>query len=76
MLTALRVSTGTAIAVLFFVESFGTTSGLGYFILVEAWARLAYPQMYAGVLAMALLGLVIYFILDYLEQRWCAWVRT
>lgn len=76
MLTALRVSTGTAIAVLFFVESFGTTSGLGYYILVESWARLAYAQMYAGVLAMALLGLIFYFILDYLEKRWCTWVRT
>ncbi|MDO8532116.1 MAG: ABC transporter permease [Dehalococcoidia bacterium] len=75
ILTSLRVSTGTAIAVLFFVESFGTSSGLGYYILVESWARLAYAQMYAGVVAMALLGLAIYFVLDYLEKRWCAWVR-
>ena len=38
LFTALRVSTGVSIAVLFFVESFGTRQGLGYYILVESWA--------------------------------------
>ena len=50
-LTALRVSVGTAIAVLFFAESFATTSGLGYYIIIDSWGRLAYPEMYAGVIA-------------------------
>ena len=63
-LTALRVSVGTAIAVLFFAESFATTSGLGYYIIVESWGRLAYPEMYAGVVAMSLLGLLLYFVVD------------
>ena len=48
-LTALRVSIGTAVAVLFFAESFATTSGLGYYIISDSWQRLAYPEMYAGV---------------------------
>ena len=74
ILTALRVSVGTAIAVLFFVETFGTTSGLGYYIIVESWGRMSYPEMYAGVLAMSLLGVVMYFILDWLQRRLCAWV--
>jgi len=73
ILTALRVSAGTAIAVLFFTESFATQSGLGYYILVEGWGRLAYGQMYAGVLAMSILGLIIYVVLDQLERRACAW---
>ncbi len=73
ILTALRVSAGTAIAVLFFTESFATQSGLGYYILVEGWGRLAYGEMYAGVLAMSLLGLIIYVALDQLERRACAW---
>lgn len=76
LLTALRISVGTAIAVLFFVESFGTTSGLGYYILVEGWGRLAYAEMYAGVLAMALLGLALYFGLEVLERRTCAWLQA
>lgn len=76
ILTALRVSTGTAIAVLFFAESFATQAGLGYYIIVETWGRLAYPEMYAGVLAMSALGMSLYLALDRLEQRLCAWVHA
>jgi NitT/TauT family transport system permease protein len=75
-LTALRVSVGTAIAVLFFAESFATTSGLGYYIIVESWGRLAYPEMYAGVLAMSLLGLLFYFIVDAMERRLAPWLSV
>jgi NitT/TauT family transport system permease protein len=73
VLTALRISVGTAIAVLFFAESFATTSGLGYYILVESWGALRYPQMYAGVLAMSLLGLLLYFVIDTLDKRLVPW---
>ncbi len=73
-LTALRVSIGIAIAVLFFTESFATVSGLGYYIIVLSWGRLAYPEMYAGVLAMSLLGLLFYFLVDYLERRLAPWM--
>ncbi|MCX7707184.1 MAG: ABC transporter permease [Anaerolineae bacterium] len=72
-LTALRISVGVAIAVLFFAESFATTSGLGYFIMAS-WGRLAYPEMYAGVVAMSLLGLLFYFLVDYLERRLAPWL--
>jgi ABC-type nitrate/sulfonate/bicarbonate transport system permease component len=73
-LTALRVGIGTAIAVLFFAESFATTSGLGYYIIVESWGRLAYPEMYAGVVAMSVLGLLLYFAADVLERRLAPWM--
>jgi NitT/TauT family transport system permease protein len=73
VLTALRISVGTAVAVLFFAESFATTSGLGYYILVESWGVLRYPQMYAGVLAMSLLGLILYFFIDTLDRRLAPW---
>jgi len=75
-LTALRVSIGTAVAVLFFAESFATTSGLGYYIIVESWGRLAYPEMYAGVIAMSALGLLLYFAVDRLERRLAPWMFT
>jgi ABC-type nitrate/sulfonate/bicarbonate transport system permease component len=74
ILTALRVSTGTAVAVLFLAETFATQAGLAYFITVEAWGRLAYADMYAGVLAMAMLGLSTYMLLDRLERRACEWM--
>jgi ABC-type nitrate/sulfonate/bicarbonate transport system permease component len=76
ILTALRVSTGTAVAVLFLAETFATQAGLAYFITVEAWGRLAYADMYAGVLAMAILGLSTYMLLDRLERRACEWMTA
>ena len=73
VLTALRVSVGTAIAVLFIAETYATSSGLGYYIIVESWGALRYAQMYAGVLAMSLLGLALYFAVDGLDRRLCPW---
>ena len=61
VLTAERVSVGTAIAVLFIAEQSLTTYGLGYYIVVETFQVLRYPEMYAGILAMSLLGLLLYF---------------
>ncbi len=73
VLTALRVSVGTAIAVLFIAESFATTSGLGYYIITETWSTLKYPEMYSGVLAMSVLGLLLYLAIDLLDRRLCPW---
>ncbi len=74
ILTALRLSIGTAVAVLFLAESFATTSGLGYYIMVESWSRVAYTEMYAGVVAMSLLGLGLYYLADWLERRLAPWL--
>lgn len=74
MLTALRLSIGTAVAVLFLAESFATTSGLGYYIMIESWGRVAYPEMYAGVVALSLLGLTLYYVADWLEHRLAPWL--
>ena len=76
VLTSLRVSIGTAIAVLFFAESFATTSGLGYYIIVETWGRLAYAEMYAGVMGMSLLGLALYFAVDRIQRQMCPWLTA
>ncbi|MBN1565787.1 MAG: ABC transporter permease [Anaerolineae bacterium] len=73
VLTALRVSIGTAIAVLFIAEQYSTREGLGYYIVTLTWQRLRYEQMYAGILAMSLLGLTLYVVVDVLERivgRW------
>jgi putative 4-hydroxybenzoate polyprenyltransferase len=70
--TALRISTGTGIAVLFFVESFATSRGLGYFIM-DAWGRFSFDLMFAGIIGMSLLGVVLYEFFNYLEKAVCAW---
>ncbi|MDP2211752.1 MAG: ABC transporter permease [Candidatus Aquicultor sp.] len=74
MFTALRIASGTAIAVLFFAESFATEEGLGYFIM-DAWSRFDYSDMFGGIVAMALMGLLIYELLDVVERRACAWAK-
>jgi len=74
ILTSIRLSIGTAIAVLFFTESFATNAGLGYYVIVDTFQRIAYPEMYAGVLAMSLLGLLLYFVVDYLERVLCPYL--
>jgi ABC-type nitrate/sulfonate/bicarbonate transport system permease component len=76
ILTALRQSIGTAVAVLYIAELFATTKGLGYYIYFEGSTLLNYPAMYAGVLAMSLLGLGLYFSIDSLEKRLCPWLTA
>jgi NitT/TauT family transport system permease protein len=73
--TALRISTGTAIAVLFFSESIAGTDGIGYYI-IDAWSRIAYRDMFAGIIAMAILGVVLYELLEMAEARVCRWTRA
>ncbi len=70
--TALRIGTGTGIAVLFFVESFATSTGLGFFIM-DAWGRFAYDDMFVGIIGMSLLGVMLYEFFNYLEKTVCAW---
>lgn len=70
--TALRISSGTAIAVLFFSETVASRKGLGYY-LMDAWARYSYDNMFAGIIAMGLLGFIIYMIIDFVDKKVCAW---
>ena len=74
ILTALRQSVGTAVAVLYIAELFATQKGLGYYIYLNGSTLFNYPAMYAGILAMSLLGLGLYFGVDWLEKRLCPWL--
>jgi ABC-type nitrate/sulfonate/bicarbonate transport system permease component len=73
ILTALRQSVGTAVAVLYIAELFATERGLGYYISLNGSTLFDYPAMYAGVVAMSLLGLGLYFSVDRLERYICPW---
>ena len=72
VLTALRLSMGTAIAILFFAESFATSEGLGYFIM-DAWSRMAPDEMFAGIIMMGSLGVVLFVLIDVFENYFCRW---
>lgn len=73
ILTALRQSVGTAVAVLYIAELFATQKGLGYYIYLNGTTLFNYPAMYAGIVAMSLLGLGLYFSVDWLEKRVAPW---
>ncbi len=73
VLTALRQSVGTAVAVLYVAELFATQQGLGYYIYLNGSTLFNYPAMYAGVIAMSLLGLGLYFTVDGLQRLLCPW---
>jgi NitT/TauT family transport system permease protein len=70
--TSLRIGTGTAVAVLFFVESIATRKGLGFYI-IDAWGRADYPTMFVGIIALSSIGIILYEIFDLLERKLCKW---
>lgn len=71
--TAVRISLGTAISVLFFAESFATLEGLGYFIF-DAWSRVNYPEMFAGIIAISLQGFILFLLVDLIQRFVCPWL--
>jgi len=72
--TGFRISLGTGVAVLFIAETFASESGLG-FLIVDAWTRISYTEMYAAITALSLLGLLLFVLTDLLEFALCPWTR-
>jgi NitT/TauT family transport system permease protein len=73
ILTGMRQSIGTAIAILYIAELFATQLGLGYYIYFNGSTLFNYTAMYAGIVAMAIMGLGLYFSVDWLERRIAPW---
>lgn len=72
ILSTIRISLGTAFSVLFFTEIYGTEHGIGYFIM-DAWLRLDYPGMYAGILLFSGVGFLLFVLVDLFEYRFMKW---
>ena len=70
--SSLRMTLGTAIAVLFMTETFATSEGIGWYVM-DAWARVSYPQMYAGIIALSLMGLILFALIDLAQKKNCTW---
>ncbi|MCI0130953.1 MULTISPECIES: ABC transporter permease [unclassified Vagococcus] len=75
ILNAVRIALGTAIAILFFTEVYGTSYGLGFFIM-DAWGRLDYLDMYSGILALSLVAFILFQMIDFAENRTNKWRKT
>lgn len=74
ILTSLRLGLGTALAVLFLAETYATQTGIGFFIM-DALSRMNYEEMFAGIIAMGLMGLFLYLLLDQAEKVLCSWIH-
>ncbi|MBS4538389.1 ABC transporter permease [Clostridium sp. D2Q-11] len=73
IISALRISVGISISVLFFAENFATTYGIGYYIM-NSWAIVQYKEMFAGILGLSLMSYLIFKIIDLIEGKVCAWM--
>lgn len=72
LLTSIRISLGTAVSILFFVEGYGTKYGMGYYIL-DAWSRIQYVEMYIGIIVISVIGFLLFVLLDLLSDGLCKW---
>lgn len=74
LLTSIRVSLGAAVSILFFVEGYGTTYGVGYYIL-DAWSKINYVDMYIGIITISTIGFSLFALIDYASNKICKWNR-
>jgi len=72
ILTSLRITIGTSIAVLFFAENFAVEYGIGYYIM-NSWSMVNYSKMYSGIIAVSILGFFLFKLIDILENKFCSW---
>ena len=70
--TGIRMAGAASILVLIAAEMAGAKAGLGYLITNDQNSFL-YPEMYAGILTIAGLGLVINLVLVRLERHFSRW---
>jgi ABC-type nitrate/sulfonate/bicarbonate transport system permease component len=77
ILTSLRVSVGLGMAFLYIAETTGAfdprRGGLGSFIDSNIYSG---AQAFAGILAMALLGLLLYILIEVIERIVCRWAHV
>lgn len=71
--SALRISIGISMAVLFFGENYATTYGIGYYIM-NNWIMVNYIGMSAGIVALGLLAAFLIFCIDLVESTLCPWL--
>lgn len=72
LFTSIRISLGTAVSVLFFVEGYGTKYGMGYYI-VDAWSRINYIDMYGGIIVISIVGFLLFALVDLISEYICKW---
>lgn len=74
VMTGLRVALAIALILTVIAEMVGATAGIGYFVL-DSQRSFRIPQMYAGMLVLALLGYLLNRAFLLLDRRLMAWHR-
>lgn len=72
VLTGVRISLGIALILTVTTEMIAGSRGLGYFIL-DAQRSFAFPEMFAGIVALGVLGYVLTVGFSHLERRILFW---
>ena len=72
IMTGLRVSLPITLILVVISEMVGSTDGIGYFIL-DAQRRFRVAQMYAGMLALAILGYALNELFNLAHRRLLSW---
>jgi len=72
IMTGLRVSLPIMLILVVISEMVGSTDGIGYFIL-DSQRRFKVAQMYAGMLALAILGYVLNQLFNFLHRALLSW---
>lgn len=70
--TGIRLGGTSAILLLIAAEMVGASAGLG-FLVFDLQIRYAIPKMFAVVISFSLLGLILNYVLVYLEGRFTRW---
>lgn len=70
----LRIALGISLIMMVISEMVASTSGLGYLVL-QAQRTYAFPDMYAGVLVLGVLGGLFTLLFTVIEHRVLAWYR-
>ncbi|MDR2422004.1 MAG: ABC transporter permease [Deltaproteobacteria bacterium] len=72
IITGIRLGAANSILILIAAEMIGSNAGLGYMIFYYE-ARYAIPEMYGGVVFLAIMGLAVNEALFRLERRLTSW---
>lgn len=72
LFTSIRIALGSSMAALFFAENYATKYGIGYYIM-NSWIKVDYEGMYAGIILISILGIIMFKVIDILENKICRW---
>lgn len=73
--SSLRISLGLGIFAVYISETVtitGSATGLGFYIW-NSFGRFSFESVFAGIIAIGLLGLALYLVIELLERWLCRW---